>query len=253
MRSGEGQPRKSWLKRKSMRVSLVGVAGSALLLSGATAFATGGEQITACVHKTTGAVRIIENAHLDACKSTELQVTWNSQGLQGPEGPQGEKGDTGDTGPQGEKGDTGDTGPQGAKGDTGDTGPQGAKGDTGDTGPQGLQGPQGPQGETGPQGPVGPAGVVGFTVRTSETAMNTAQAKSVTALCLAGEVATGGGHEFLGGDRSQFFERTLLFESMPVVVNGSPAGWLADAETSASAPQDTWGLRAYVICATTSN
>jgi hypothetical protein len=235
-----------------MRVSLVGVAGSALLLSGATAFATGGEQITACVHKTTGAVRIIEDTHLDACKSTELAVHWNSQGMKGDSGPQGEKGDTGDTGPQGpqgEKGDTGPQGPQGEKGDTGDTGPQG---ETGATGPQGPQGETGSQGETGPQGPVGPAGVVGFTVRTAETATNTTTSKSVTASCIAGEVATGGGHEFLGSDRQQFFTNTLLFESMPVVTADGPTGWTVDAASTAGT-QDAWGLRAYAICATTSN
>ena len=125
---------------------------------------------------------------------SELASDWESVGkLQGPEGPQGPAGAQGIQGPKGDKGDTGATGPQGKQGvqglqgEQGETGPRGA---TGPQGPQGIQGVQGPQGDVGPEGPQGPAGVKGADGKSAyqtaveagyagtETAFNTAMAKT---------------------------------------------------------------------------
>ena len=104
-----------------------------LLVSGNLIFAASqSSQISGCVNKKTGALRVASK-----CTSLEKPISWNIQGPQGDVGPQGL------AGPQGEKGDTGDTGPQG---ETGSAGPQGEKGDTG---------PKGEKGDTGPQGPAG--------------------------------------------------------------------------------------------------
>jgi hypothetical protein len=70
---------------------------------GAVSFvsASSDSTITACAHKTTGAMRLLKKGN---CKRSEVRLTWNQQGLQGPEGPQGVQGESG---PQGVKGDSG--------------------------------------------------------------------------------------------------------------------------------------------------
>ena len=112
--------------------------------------------ITACVHKSTGNVRIVTTGA--DCTSNEVATEWNQQGRAGDPGPQGEPGEPGGQGPEGSEGPPGPAGPQGAKGDTGDPGAPGApgaQGPAGAQGPQGPTGPQGPQGLTGPEGPSG--------------------------------------------------------------------------------------------------
>ena len=97
-------------------------------------------EITGCVNKKTGILRISSK-----CTSAERLITWNKigpQGVKGDAGIQGETGAVGEIGPQGVKGEIGPQGEIGAIGPLGakgDTGPQGAKGDTG---PQGIQGAQ---------------------------------------------------------------------------------------------------------------
>lgn len=92
-------------------------------------FIGSGDLIHACVHKESGAVRIV-SADSD-CGSDESALEWGIVGVQGP------------------KGDPGPRGPQGPQGDTGAQGPQGPKGDTGPAGPQGERGPRGAKGEPG--------------------------------------------------------------------------------------------------------
>jgi hypothetical protein len=53
---------------------------------------------TACVHKSTGALRVIDADTSDECKSTEYRITWNSRGPQGPIGPAGPPGPPGPPG-----------------------------------------------------------------------------------------------------------------------------------------------------------
>jgi hypothetical protein len=152
-------------------IALLAVGGTAVAQSSAT----GNGTITACVHTTTGDVRIIDQAKRETCQSNERLVSWNQAGVKGdtgetgatgpvgPEGPKGEKGDTGETGATGAQGEKGDTGAQGEKGDTGATGAQGEKGDTGETGATGAQGETGPVGPEGPQGEKGDTGETGAT------------------------------------------------------------------------------------------
>jgi hypothetical protein len=108
---------------------------SALVLSFITLISTNiyfasssSNEISGCVNKKTGALRISTK-----CATAERVITWSKtgpqgiQGLQGLQGVPGEKGSKGDTGEQGPKGDIGLTGPQGPQG------PQGAAGSTGTT------------------------------------------------------------------------------------------------------------------------
>jgi hypothetical protein len=83
------------------------------------------EQISVCVNKQTGIMRMSNK-----CTKAERKVLL---GITGPQGPKG------------------DLGPQGIQGEKGDQGPQGMQGT------QGLDGPQGPRGLAGLRGPVGPS------------------------------------------------------------------------------------------------
>lgn len=115
-----------------------------------------------CVHKSTGAVRVISKP----CSAKERTVTVNQQGEVGPTGPTGVTGPTGPTGVSGAKGDRGEKGDKGDRGFQGLLGPQGAtgsKGDRGPTGNDGLQGDEGPAGPAGPQGDTGLTGPIGLT------------------------------------------------------------------------------------------
>jgi hypothetical protein len=152
-------------------------AAAALVVAGGVAYGDAQSTPTiihACYQKNVGNLRFVDTATQawpDACRPSEVPLSWNQQGiqgqtgLQGPQGetgatgPQGPQGDTGATGAQGPKGDTGATGAQGPKGDTGATGAQGPKGDTGATGAQGPKGDTGAQGEIGATGPQGPSGI----------------------------------------------------------------------------------------------
>ena len=79
------------------------IAVSLLLAGGApeTVFAHGGDTsvIHGCVNKDTKFVRIVKAT--DTCKSNEVAVDWNSQGLAGPAGPTGSRGPTGPAGADG--------------------------------------------------------------------------------------------------------------------------------------------------------
>ena len=91
---------------------VVGLAIGALAAGGITYAAanTGGTTINACQSKSTGALRVLSSG---VCKSTEVAISWNSQG---PQGPQGDAGAPGVTGAQGIQGDVGPQGPAGRDG-----------------------------------------------------------------------------------------------------------------------------------------
>jgi hypothetical protein len=167
------------LRRSVSRpVFLVGgiVAGLTLVASSAgAAVTTAGSTVTACQHKSTGALRVPTAGK--GCTKTETTLTWNTQGvagprgLAGPAGPQGENGvpgakgeagSAGPAGPQGAAGPQGPQGPEGATGPAGVTGAAGSAGSQGETGLQGVAGPVGPRGATGALGPQGPAGPQGL-------------------------------------------------------------------------------------------
>jgi type VI secretion system secreted protein Hcp len=70
---------------------------------------------TACMHKSTGAVRLIDpSVSTNRCTTAETQVSWNQTGQQGAKGATGAQGETGASGPQGPKGDPGASGTGGS-------------------------------------------------------------------------------------------------------------------------------------------
>ena len=83
-------------------------------------------------------------------------------------------------------------------GPPGPAGPQGVQGDQGATGPAGAIGPQGPAGPTGATGAAGPAGqaLITFDVEDQNQDIPPGETEPAFAVCPAGSVATGGGHEF---------------------------------------------------------
>jgi hypothetical protein len=65
------------------------------------AIPSGGGKIYGCFAKSGGAVRVIDKAKQQKCKSNEQKLNWNQQGQKGDTGPQGAKGPKGDPGPTG--------------------------------------------------------------------------------------------------------------------------------------------------------
>ena len=154
------------MKRKIDRKLLFVIMGVVVALAASATWAlaqTEGE-IMACVARSNGTLRIVDDP--DACGRNERLLRWSitgPQGLQGPEGPQGPAGPQGDQGIQGEMGPEGPQGPAGIQGEIGPVGPQGEQGVQGAMGPAGPQGEPGIQGEVGPAGPQGDQGIQGET------------------------------------------------------------------------------------------
>ncbi len=130
---------------------LLGAAGGTAWASGAIGSIVGDVgTINGCYQQQNGQLRVV--AAGEACRDSELALSWAQKG------PAGEPGARGEQGPQGERGRDGASGPQGLKGDKGDAGAPGA---TGDQGPQGVQGPRGSPGVTGATGAPGAVGSQG--------------------------------------------------------------------------------------------
>lgn len=74
------------------RLGVVLLGASLFIAGGAVAFASTrhAATLTACVHNTTGAMRLVASA--GSCRSTEHAVTWNKRGPIGRTGPQGPAG-----------------------------------------------------------------------------------------------------------------------------------------------------------------
>jgi hypothetical protein len=138
---------------------LVGASAAAMLIASMSPAANAQSEtaglITLCIAKNGKIVGIDV-----ACKSKQLQLTWN---IPGPQGPPGEPGSVGPAGPPGEVGPTGATGNIGNQGPQGPTGSPGATGPTGSQGGVGAVGMQGPMGSKGLTGPAGVQGVTGVT------------------------------------------------------------------------------------------
>jgi len=66
----------------------VAIAALAVAVGGVAFAALPGEEgeISACYHKQSGALRVVESA--DACRSSEQAIAWNQRGPQGPQGAQ---------------------------------------------------------------------------------------------------------------------------------------------------------------------
>ncbi|MFC5813474.1 collagen-like protein [Nonomuraea harbinensis] len=192
----------------ALAASLLTVGGAATASSATTAAAAG--EVTACVHKKSRYVRIINAS--GKCKPAEIRMkigggetvtqTAVTSGPKGDTGAQGPKGDTGAQGPRGMRGPQGKQGAQGPKGDAGPQGPkgeqgeQGPKGDTGPAGPQGKQGVPGPKGEKGEPGRDGKDGGGSFTTYTKTQQFSRSGA---SANCNQGDLATGGGFAVSSG------------------------------------------------------
>ena len=132
--------------------SLAAACAALALAVGGGAFASASrsgddpDEIRACVHKSKGKLRVVDDA--SDCKRSERFLSWSTSGAPGPPGP------TGPAGPEGPKGDMGPLGPPGADGD------DGAPGDPGPAGAAGPAGPPGPSSAlevTRGFGPVNPA------------------------------------------------------------------------------------------------
>lgn len=119
-------------RRTTTMLTLVGL-GAALTfgVSGSAVAAGSRSTVSACVHKKTLLVRIVDPSKKQKCGRGEQSLSWSVTGPRGATGPMGNAGPRGAIGPAGP---IGATGPQGPKGDAGAPGP---KGDTGPRGPQG--------------------------------------------------------------------------------------------------------------------
>jgi hypothetical protein len=134
------------------------------------AIPSGNGSITACYHKRTGALRVVDAARKCDAR-TERVLAWNEKGIQGDVGATGAAGRDGERGPQGLQGPRGDSGERGATGPQGIPGSAAARGDTGPSGARGSTGPAGPTGLAGPIGPVGPTGSAGAHGATGPTGL----------------------------------------------------------------------------------
>ena len=126
-------------------------------------------------------------------------------------------------------GATGATGAAGANGATGATGPKGAKGDKGDAGTDGT-------------------GIANIVVRESaSTAVAASAIVSVTASCLTGERATGGGWDASG--TGEF--GTVALDSQPTMSAGVPVGWTVKVNnvTTLAGNAQPSSVVAKVVCA----
>ena len=100
----------------------IGMAlASALVLAVGSSVALGaipgaGGVISGCFAKTGGDLRVIDAAANNSCKSNELPLSWNQQGIAGPQGVQGPVGPAGPQGPAGPAGAQGPAGPAGVSG-----------------------------------------------------------------------------------------------------------------------------------------
>lgn len=135
------------------------------------------------------------------------------------------------------KGDVGAVGPQGEIGPTGAQGPQGV------AGPQGADGVQGPMGFQGPAGPQGLPGVRGYEVVFSPTVpvpitVGGGATLTVLAVCPAGKIVIGGGHEF-----STVANGQIMVSSFPSAIDTWKAAFRVAQITPASIT-----AKAYAIC-----
>ena len=90
-------------------------------------------------------------------------------------------------------------------------------------GPQGPQGGRGEQGLQGLQGLQGPAGATKVARRTSGlTLVQPDTSATATANCNAGEVATGGGHDYSSVSAADMH----VIQSDAVLTAGVPTGWV---------------------------
>ena len=118
----DGEPPRPGRGRRAAGVAVVAALATGAVLAGnaVSGTSTSASTIHACVHKKSGAARIVTARK--RCKRTERRVTWNRVG---PAGADGVAGATGPAGPAGPAGAPGANGGQGEPGQKGDQGPPG--------------------------------------------------------------------------------------------------------------------------------
>lgn len=194
---------KRYVLRRPVAGALVALGVLALALFGVSYAAIPGSDgvVNGCYAKTDGLLlghskgdlRVVDSG--ESCRSYEIALSWNQQGLKGAPGPQGLKGDPGLQGPKG------------------DPGLPGLKGDMGDPGPQ------------------GPVEVSGYERVTTRTASNGDPITVAFAQCPEGKVAIGGGATAQADGSGA---RVFLYGAGPAgaVSEGDPRpnGWSAGAQ-----------------------
>ena len=151
---------------RSFTSALVGAAVATIVVSGSFAIAAIPDSttkvITVCYTKTSGALRLIDKQAKATCNTkTEIELSWNQQGVKGDQGPQGLLGAAGPAGANGQNGFNGLNGLNGlngAAGPAGAVGHDGANGINGAPGAVGAKGDPGTPGANGADGAPGPAG-----------------------------------------------------------------------------------------------
>ena len=163
---------------RSITSAIVGAVAATAILTGSLAIAAIPDSttkvITVCYTKTSGTLRVIDKQAKATCNpKTEIELSWNQQGVKGDQGPQGLLGAAGPAGANGQNGFNGlnglnglngAAGPVGVVGNNGTNGINGApgvKGDTGQPGSNGIDGAPGPAGANGVDGSAGAAGADG--------------------------------------------------------------------------------------------
>ena len=95
---------------RSFTSALAGAAVTAIIVSGSIAIAaipnSTTKVITGCYLKTSGTLRVVDKQANKTCKTTEIELSWNQQGVKGDTGSQGLPGLTGATGANGLNGST---------------------------------------------------------------------------------------------------------------------------------------------------
>ena len=151
---------------RSITAAIAAATATAIVISSSFAIAaipnSSTKVITGCYLKTSGTLRVIDKQAGKACNTkTEIELSWNQQGVKGDAGPQGLPGAVGAPGPAGANGVDGSAGPQGPKGDTGAPGSNGVDGAPGAAGVNGTNGVDGAPGAKGDPGLPGANGVDG--------------------------------------------------------------------------------------------
>ncbi len=108
------------ISTRSIAIAAFALAFLTLISTNIYFASSNSNEITGCVNKKTGLLRIATK-----CTSSERPISWNKVGPQGISGPQGLMGEAGPIGPQGARGEIGIAGPPGPVGPVGPQGPAG--------------------------------------------------------------------------------------------------------------------------------
>lgn len=207
--------------------AVVGIVAT-LAAGGGYALASRGGTISGCVSKHGHVL------YVGKCKKGDSKLVWNRTGPQGDPGAPGPKGDTGAPGPKGDTGSAGQNGQSVASSTV-------LAGDA--NCPSGGSKFSSASGTT--YACNGAAGATNVTVRYVDTPTSSNGNEFATAMCDAGEVATGGGTALVsGGDIAQTFYTQP--GGQPNVDSGTPTGWFAEWYNGYSSSET---IRVYVICA----